>query len=195
LFYFIVLCRPRVSEPKAAVGAAIHHVGECSRILMSLSWSAAARRIMSTSAMSMAVLGGAIVVAIAIVVVVVVVVVAVAIVAVAMAIVVAIVAITVVAIAIAIVAIAIVAVVAIAVVAIAVAIAVVVVVVVVVVPHHGGHHVLHLGAHGGLSGLEVGFSTLETVGDFSVIVNWRWLDMWRLLDRWRTLFFENALQH
>jgi hypothetical protein len=193
LFYFIVLCRPRVSEPKAAVGAAIHHVGECSRILMSLSWSAAARRIMSTSAMSMAVLGGAIVVAIAIVVVVVVVV-AVAIVAVATAIVVAIVAITVVAIAIAIVAIAIVAVVAIAVVAIAVAITVVVVVVVVVVPHHGGHHVLHLGAHGGLSGVEVGFSTLETVGDFSVIVNWRWLNAWSLLDRWRrTLFFENAL--
>jgi hypothetical protein len=53
-----------------------------------------------------------------------------------------------------------------------------------------------LGPHGGLSGLEAGIPTLETVGDFSVIVNWGWLDMWSLLDRWRrTLFFENALWH
>jgi hypothetical protein len=175
LFYFIVLCWPRVSEPKAAVGAAIHHVGECSRVLMSLSWSVAARRIMSTCAMGVAALGGAIVVAVATIVLVV----AVAIVAITIAIVVAVVAIAIVATAIAI-----------------VAIAVVAVVVVVVVPHHGGHHILHLGPHGGLSGLEVGFSTLETVGNFSVIINWRWLDTWSLLDRWmRTLFFKNMLQH
>jgi hypothetical protein len=146
--------------------------------------------------MGVAAHGGAIVVAVATIVLVVTIATAIVVA------IVAVVAIAVVVIAIAIVAIAVVAVVAIAVVAIAVvAIAVaititIVVVVVVVVPHHGGHHILHLGPHGGLSGLEVRFSTLETVGDFSVIVNWRWLDTWSLFDRWRrTLFFENAPQH
>jgi hypothetical protein len=165
---------------------------------MPLSWSVAASRIMSTGAMGVAAHGGTIVVAVATIVLVVTIATAIVVA------IVAVVAIAVVVIAIAIVAIAVVAVVAIAVVAIAVvAIAVaititivVVVVVVVVVPHHGGHHILHLGPHGGLSGLEVRFSTLETVGDFSVIINWRWLDTWSLFDRWRrTLFFENAPQH
>jgi hypothetical protein len=88
------------------------------------------------------------------------------------------------------VAIAVVAIVAIAVVAIAVA-----VVVATVAPHHGGHHVLCLGPHGGLSGLQVSFSTLESVCNLSDVINWSWLGMWSLLDRWRrTLFFNNTLQ-
>jgi hypothetical protein len=140
---------------------------------MPLSWSAAASKIMSTEAMGMAVLGGTIIVAVATIVLVV---------AIAIAVIVAVVAITVVAITIAIVAIAV------------VAIAIAVPIVVIVVPRHGGHHILYLVPHGGLSGLEVGFPKLETVGYFSVIINWRWLDTWSLLDRWRrTLFFENAL--
>ena len=46
--------------------------------------------------------------------------------------------------------------------------------VVVVVTHHGQHHILHLSQHGGFSGLEIGFSTLETVGH---LIGWsrrRW---------------------
>ena len=44
---------------------------------------------------------------------------------------------------------------------------------VVVVTHHRQHHILHLSQHGGFSCLQIGFSTLETVGYFV-----RWSRKW-----------------
>jgi hypothetical protein len=148
-----------MSEPKTTVGVAIHHIGESSGILMPLSRSATGGRVMSTSTMGPAVLGRRIGVVIVVVLVI----------AMSIAVVAAVVAIAIVVLVVA-VAIVIVAVVAIMVVVAVVAIAgivVAVVLAVVVVPHHGGHHVLHLSTHGSLARLYVSFSTLETIRNIS----------------------------
>jgi hypothetical protein len=209
--YVSNVCGPDLSvEPAATVGAAIEHVSECSSGVVTVAGSATIATVMGAAAVSVAVesllrtIVAAVVTTAVALVATRIVVVAIVGVAVVVAIVVGVVLAVVSVVVDIVVGIVLTVVVAVAVsIIIAVAPTIVVIVVVVVTTaivgaKHGSHHILHLGSHGSLAGLQISFPALQSVSNF---INWsggrrlgrrRWLGTWR---EFGSLFVEKTLKH